>query len=72
MSSQAYKPFYVEYTCDGVGCQSEERFDLEDDGWVDWGYFNTELKEQGWITRKIDGDWMHFCSRTCWKSVIDL
>ena len=25
-------------------------------------------KREGWINRKIDGEWLSFCSEECWES----
>lgn len=58
------------YECDGIGCNSHEEYDF-DDG-LDWTYLNKEVQSEGWIFRKINGDWMHFCSRDCWKTAINL
>jgi len=30
-----------------------------------------EAKDDGWIIRKIDGDWRHFCDIECHKEYID-
>ncbi len=28
---------------------------------------NAELKESGWVIRKVDGDWCDFCSNECYQ-----
>lgn len=52
------------YYCDNPGCKVHKsfRFDSED---VDSKGHRAELRKQGWITTKVNGEWKDFCCENC-------
>jgi hypothetical protein len=50
--------------CECDQCGEQELIDF-DDG-PDFRAAQEELKEMGWISRKIDGEWYDFCSEACY------
>lgn len=51
------------YSCDQCGKESKRfRFDSED---VGSKRHRAELREQGWITTKVDDKWHDFCCESC-------
>lgn len=50
---------YIVTECDNCG----ERFETED---VSWAEHREEAKESGFICKKVDDRWMHFCSEECY------
>lgn len=51
--------------CDECGSTYEYEFE---DGNVDYRECQAELKEEGWISRNIDGEWYDFCCLECFKN----
>ena len=37
----------------------------------DFSEINQELKEEGWIFKKIDGEWYDFCCLECYQAFIN-
>lgn len=50
-------------TCDGCGKTKTI------DG-TDYSDVNAELRDRGWIVRKIDNEWMDFCCMDCYKKCV--
>lgn len=52
--SDGYDAFKV--TCNGLDCMETETFvDM------DWQKMTAKAKKKGWLIRKEDGDWVHYC-----------
>lgn len=45
-----------EVSCDG--CDFSEEYEV-DDGWDE---LMEQMKKDGWVSRKVEGDWEHYCS----------
>lgn len=54
----------IEFECDGCGDGLETHTD-------EWADAKALLDSEGWLTRKIDGEWKHFCCRTCMEEEFD-
>lgn len=37
---------------------------------TDYTYINQELKENGWLVRRINGRWYEFCSKECYRNFL--
>lgn len=55
--------------CECDACCETYAYPFED-GDIDYKACQAELKEQGWISRKIDGEWYDFCCEECYKSFL--
>jgi hypothetical protein len=49
--------------CDNKKCKSYELIDS-----CDYSDVNKEIKDMGWIIKKIDGNWYDFCCEECYKN----
>ena len=45
-----------EVSCDG--CDEVKDYEVE----CGWDELMQKIKEDGWISRKVNGEWQHFCS----------
>lgn len=50
------------YSCDCCGKEEKFRFFSED---IDSKAHRAKLRENGWITTKVNGQWKDFCSEKC-------
>jgi len=60
------------FECDGENCSAtvyEPDYESNDDR-ADFHESKDEMDSLGWITRKIDDEWRHFCSKECLKSFL--
>lgn len=55
------------YSCDCCHKSERFRFDSED---IDSRSHRAQLRKQGWITTKVDGQWKDFCSEKCRNAYI--
>lgn len=53
-------------TCDK--CGHYEEFEFEDG--PDFREVQDELKQRGWVSRKINGEWYDFCSKECYLAYV--
>ena len=57
----------IECYCDN--CNKNYSYEFFD-GNIDFRDCQEMLKEDGWISRKIDGEWYDFCCEECYYSYI--
>jgi len=50
--------------CDSDDCRNSDQFEGFDCQ-VDFQGAIKKFKEDGWIIKKVDGDWVHFCDKDC-------
>lgn len=55
----------IECQCDNDHCENEFSFEFCD-GYPDFRACQEELKDEGWISRKIDNEWYDFCCEECY------
>lgn len=53
-------------SCDREGCSSDIVNDGFD-GYPDFMGAIDDARKEGWIIKRIDGDWYHFCSQECFE-----
>jgi len=46
--------------CDGADCREEIFVFSRDDA---WGEAMGEMSSRGWTKRRVNNDWLHYCSR---------
>lgn len=51
-----------------VNCDNCEREEIVES--TDYSSINIQLKNQGWITKKIDDEWCDFCCYRCYLEFI--
>lgn len=49
-------------TCDQ--CENEYSYEFYDN-YIDFADCQAEIKDEGWISRKINGEWYDFCCKEC-------
>lgn len=47
--------------CDGKGCNNEETIDGFDGHPLPYSDVNDELRDMGWISKKVKGEWIDLC-----------
>lgn len=52
-----------EVVCDF--CEAENSYDGSFQECID------QIKEDGWLIRKIEDEWVHFCSKECYENYKD-
>lgn len=57
----------IECECDQ--CGTGYSYDFED-SYPDFKSCQEELRESGWISRKINGEWYDFCCEECYHKYI--
>lgn len=57
-----------EIVCECDGCGYEERIWF-DTGYPDYKEAQKELRSMGWLSKKVDGEWMDFCCSECSETV---
>lgn len=48
--------------CDAPNCTEEEIIEGFDNYPPSYSDANQELREMGWVSRKVNGEWLDFCS----------
>lgn len=51
----------MEVDCDHPGCQAHEQLEGLDNYPPSYSQANQELREMGWASRKVNGEWLDFC-----------
>ncbi len=60
-SAYSNKDFEMTMTCNECGAT-----DIQKGG---FGECVAQAKANGWIIRKIDGDWVHYCCEKCFQGL---
>jgi len=56
--------------CDSLKCSHDiliEGFDCHVPVWEE---IKSDMDLEGWISRKIDGEWLHFCCLNCYEEFL--
>lgn len=48
--------------CDAPGCKESEIIEGFDNHPPSYSQANDELREMGWVSRKVGSEWLDFCS----------
>jgi ribosomal protein L31 len=62
---------HIDYKFENCTCVCDEcDYETTIDS-TNYSDINEELRDNGWITRKINGEWHEFCSEECFKKYLN-
>lgn len=53
--------------CDNTNCENELTVEGYDKHPPQWDEIKGEMDSADWVSKKIGGDWLHFCCVDCYK-----
>ena len=56
--------------CDCKGCPSERNIEGFDNHPPQFDEILAEMKDYGWVSKRLNGEWLHFCGAACCKNYL--